>query len=161
MLNVSFNTKSIRAVSVVAVTSVSVLLTACGPGSGTGQYVLDAAGNLATASATKTNADGSVTTTTMNSSTAAASGGTGSTTTTSSTTSTTTPTTTSTTTTTTPTTTTTTTAPTTTQPAPFGQLASAYALSFQDEFNSFNTSVWNDTIWYEASNPTKNYTVSN
>ena len=41
MLNVSFNTKSIRAVSVVAVTSVSVLLAACGPGSGTGQYVLD------------------------------------------------------------------------------------------------------------------------
>ena len=166
MLNVSFNTKSIRAVSVVAVTSVSVLLAACGPGSGTGQYVLDAAGNLATASATKTNADGSLTTTTVNSSTAAASGGTGSTTTTSSTTSTTTPTTTSTTTTTTPTTTTpttttTTTAPTTTAPAPFGQLASAYALSFQDEFNSFNTSVWNDTIWYEASNPTKNYTVSN
>jgi beta-glucanase (GH16 family) len=43
---------------------------------------------------------------------------------------------------------------------PFGQDASQYTLTFSDEFNStFNTSVWNDTIWYEASNPTKNYAV--
>lgn len=44
---------------------------------------------------------------------------------------------------------------------PFGQPAGTYKLAFQDEFNTFNTAVWNDTIWYEASNPTKNYTVSN
>jgi len=46
-----------------------------------------------------------------------------------------------------------------TKPTPFGQNASAYELTFADEFNSFNTSVWNDHIWYETSNPTKNYTV--
>jgi beta-glucanase (GH16 family) len=44
---------------------------------------------------------------------------------------------------------------------PFGQAAGTYKLAFQDEFNSLNTAVWNDTIWYEASNPTKNYAVSN
>jgi beta-glucanase (GH16 family) len=45
-------------------------------------------------------------------------------------------------------------------PTPFGQNASAYELTFTDEFNNgFNTSVWNDHIWYETSNPTKNYTV--
>ena len=45
-------------------------------------------------------------------------------------------------------------------PTPFGQNASAYELTFADEFNNgFNTSVWNDHIWYESSNPTKNYTV--
>ena len=44
---------------------------------------------------------------------------------------------------------------------PFGQAAGTYKLAFQDEFNSFNTAFWNDSIWYEASNPTKNYTVSN
>lgn len=43
---------------------------------------------------------------------------------------------------------------------PFGQDANAYELTFSDEFNDgFNTSVWNDTIWYQTSNPTKNYTV--
>jgi beta-glucanase (GH16 family) len=45
-------------------------------------------------------------------------------------------------------------------PTPFGQNASAYELTFADEFNNgFNTSVWNDHIWYESPNPTKNYTV--
>ncbi|HYC43183.1 MAG TPA: glycoside hydrolase family 16 protein [Noviherbaspirillum sp.] len=48
----------------------------------------------------------------------------------------------------------------TTSPVPFGQNASAYELTFADEFNNgFNTSVWNDHIWYEQPNPTKNYTV--
>jgi beta-glucanase (GH16 family) len=45
---------------------------------------------------------------------------------------------------------------------PFGQNAANYALTFSDEFNgSFNTSVWNDKIWYEGSNATKNYAVEN
>lgn len=35
-------------------------------------------------------------------------------------------------------------------------------MAFSDEFsNGFNKSVWNDTIWYETSNATKNYTVEN
>jgi beta-glucanase (GH16 family) len=44
---------------------------------------------------------------------------------------------------------------------PFGvKDASAYHLTFSEEFgNGFNTSVWNDKIWYEAGNATKNYTV--
>jgi beta-glucanase (GH16 family) len=44
--------------------------------------------------------------------------------------------------------------------APHGQIASAYTLTFQEEFNSgFNTKIWNDRIWYETGNATKNYTV--
>jgi beta-glucanase (GH16 family) len=48
-------------------------------------------------------------------------------------------------------------------PVPFGQDASRYAMSFSDEFNNngLNPNVWTDTVWYEASNPTKNYTVEN
>ncbi len=43
---------------------------------------------------------------------------------------------------------------------PFGQDASAYSLSFSDEFdNGLSSDTWNDTVWYEASNPTKNYAV--
>ena len=38
MLNASFNRKSLRAVSLTAMASVSVILTACGGGSGTGAY---------------------------------------------------------------------------------------------------------------------------
>lgn len=36
-------------------------------------------------------------------------------------------------------------------------------MTFSDEFDgsSLNSAKWNDTIWYEASNPTKNYAVSN
>jgi beta-glucanase (GH16 family) len=46
------------------------------------------------------------------------------------------------------------------QPAPYGQNASGYRLSFAEEFNSgFNTRIWNDHIWYETSNPTRNYAV--
>jgi beta-glucanase (GH16 family) len=46
--------------------------------------------------------------------------------------------------------------------APYGQDASAYTLTFSEEFNNgFNTSVWNDHIWYDGGNATKNYTVEN
>jgi beta-glucanase (GH16 family) len=46
--------------------------------------------------------------------------------------------------------------------SPYGQTASAYTLSFSEEFNSgYNTALWNDHIWYESSNATKNYTVEN
>ncbi|NMO16927.1 glycoside hydrolase family 16 protein [Pyxidicoccus fallax] len=45
---------------------------------------------------------------------------------------------------------------------PLGQDANAYVLTFSDEFdNGFQTSKWNDHIWYESSNPTINYKVSN
>src|SRR3569832_2317815 len=55
----------------------------------------------------------------------------------------------------TPTTTTSTSTPTTTTSstasAPFGQDASQYTLTFSDEFESgYNTSVWNDAMWYET-----------
>jgi beta-glucanase (GH16 family) len=51
-------------------------------------------------------------------------------------------------------------APDTSNPSPYGQSATAYTLTFSDEFgNGFNTNVWNDTVWYETSNATKNYTV--
>ena len=44
---------------------------------------------------------------------------------------------------------------------PFGQNASEWTLTFADEFNgnSLDRNVWNDTIWYEQSNPTQNYAV--
>ncbi|MEN3297515.1 MAG: hypothetical protein V7642_6768 [Burkholderiales bacterium] len=46
------------------------------------------------------------------------------------------------------------------QPAPFGQDPNAYTLTFADEFNSgLDAGIWNDHIWYEASNPTVNYAV--
>jgi beta-glucanase (GH16 family) len=45
-------------------------------------------------------------------------------------------------------------------PVPFGQEASSYTVTFAEEFgNGFNSEVWNDRIWYEASNPTRNYAV--
>jgi beta-glucanase (GH16 family) len=48
------------------------------------------------------------------------------------------------------------------QPSPAGQDAAYYVLAFSEEFdNGFNTRLWNDHIWYEKSNPTKNYEVSN
>ena len=46
-------------------------------------------------------------------------------------------------------------------PAPMGQLATSYAMTFKDEFNSFDPKIWNDHVWYEAANATQNYTVSN
>ena len=42
---------------------------------------------------------------------------------------------------------------------PYGQDANAYKLTFSEEFNSYNTNLWNDHMWYETSNATKNYTV--
>ena len=43
---------------------------------------------------------------------------------------------------------------------PFGQDAAGYELAFSDEFdNSFNTNLWNDHIWYEGANATKNFSV--
>ena len=50
---------------------------------------------------------------------------------------------------------------TATPATPFGQDASNYELSFSEEFDSFNSSLWNDHIWYSGSNATKNYTVEN
>jgi beta-glucanase (GH16 family) len=45
---------------------------------------------------------------------------------------------------------------------PYGQDASKYTLAFSDEFeNGYNSNVWNDKIWYDSSNATKNYTVEN
>ncbi|WP_307718069.1 RICIN domain-containing protein [Streptomyces sp. V4I23] len=45
---------------------------------------------------------------------------------------------------------------------PHGQDPSNFRSTFSEEFNGgFDTSVWNDHIWYEGSNPTKNYKVSN
>lgn len=44
---------------------------------------------------------------------------------------------------------------------PYGQNPDDYVLVFAEEFNSFNKERWNDHIWYEESNHTKNYTVEN
>lgn len=45
---------------------------------------------------------------------------------------------------------------------PFGQDAGAYALSFAEEFNDgLDPKLWNDAIWYDSSNPTRNYAVEN
>ena len=56
-----------------------------------------------------------------------------------------------------------TTPPPPTEPAPFGQNASLYKLTFADEFeNGFNSAVWNNRIFYDttSANPI-NYTVEN
>ncbi|WP_460841413.1 glycoside hydrolase family 16 protein [Noviherbaspirillum agri] len=45
--------------------------------------------------------------------------------------------------------------------SPYGQDPSEYVLIFSEEFDSFNPNRWNDHIWYEKPNPTKNYTVEN
>lgn len=160
MFTVSTKHKFIRSISLTATTSISVLLAACGGGTGTASYSVDAAGNLTSASASTKLANGSTQTTTVSSTPATTTGST-STTTTTGTTSTTSPTTN------TSTTGTTTTSPTTstatspsTAPKPFGQTGT-FTLTFQDEFDSWNSAKWNDAIWYETSNPTKNYGVSN
>lgn len=44
---------------------------------------------------------------------------------------------------------------------PFGQKASDYVLAFAEEFDTFDRNIWNDHIWYEEPNPTRNYTVEN
>ncbi len=183
MFNVSFNAKAMRLTSLTAAASVSVLLAACGGGTGSAQYSVDSNGNLTSASASTKLANGSTQTTTVSSTAPTTSASTTTTTTTGTTTTTPSPTTTApttsttapTTTTTAPTTTapapaptTTTTAPTTTAPTtstamPYGQTGTNWTMTFSDEFTgtALNTARWNDTIWYEASNPTKNYAVSN
>jgi len=60
-----------------------------------------------------------------------------------------------------PTTSTPTTSTPTTVAGPTGQDASLYTLAFDEEFDSYNANLWNDHIWYESSNATKNYTVEN
>lgn len=182
MFNVSTRRKFIRPASFMATASVAALLSACGGGTGTAQYSIDSSGNLTSAKATTTMANGSTQSTAISSTPSSTSGGT-STTTTTGTTSTTTPstgasagtssgTTSSVSTGTTagtsssPSTSTTTGVATTTSAAtgstlmPFGQTGS-YTLTFNDEFDTFNTAKWNDAIWYETSNATKNYAVSN
>jgi beta-glucanase (GH16 family) len=44
---------------------------------------------------------------------------------------------------------------------PYGQDPKAFVLTFAEEFDSLNRDLWNDHIWYEKSNPTKNFTVEN
>jgi hypothetical protein len=44
---------------------------------------------------------------------------------------------------------------------PAGVDGSLYNLTFNDEFNSFNTAVWNEAVWYETSDATKNFTTEN
>ena len=159
MFQVSFNRKFLRPMSLTATASISVLLVACGGGSGIASYSIDSSGNLVAASATTKLANGSSQTTTI-SSTPSSTNGSTTTTTTSSTTTTTVPPAT-----TTPPATTASTAaalPTTTTTAlkPYGQTGT-FTLSFQEEFDSWNSAKWNDAIWYETSNATKNYAVSN
>ncbi|HJV86986.1 MAG TPA: glycoside hydrolase family 16 protein [Noviherbaspirillum sp.] len=43
--------------------------------------------------------------------------------------------------------------------SPYGQNGDDYVLTFSEEFDGFDTNRWNDHIWYETSNPTKNYHV--
>lgn len=42
---------------------------------------------------------------------------------------------------------------------PFGQPADNYTLTFSEEFNTLDPALWNDHMWYETSNETKNYAV--
>jgi beta-glucanase (GH16 family) len=44
-------------------------------------------------------------------------------------------------------------------PVPYGQDASAYVLSFAEEFERYDAQIWTDHIWYESSSPVKNYAV--
>jgi beta-glucanase (GH16 family) len=203
MLKVSFDVTAMRALSLTAFTGVSVMLTACGAGSGTAQYTLDANGNLTTASATTKLANGTVQTASISTSpltpgaggtsTGTATGTTtttpGSSTTTGSTTSTGTTGSTGTTSitpgwgsstsgsttsgsttsgsttsgsTTSGSTNTTTGSTATVNPQPFGQTGT-FTLTFSEEFagTTLDATKWNDKIWYETSNATKNYAVSN
>ncbi len=42
---------------------------------------------------------------------------------------------------------------------PYGQNAADYTITFAEEFNTFDNALWNDHIWYEQPNETKNYEV--
>lgn len=43
--------------------------------------------------------------------------------------------------------------------SPFGQDPDKYILTFSEEFDRFDPDTWNDHIWYERPNPTRNYAV--
>jgi beta-glucanase (GH16 family) len=45
------------------------------------------------------------------------------------------------------------------QKVPYGQNPKDWVLTFSEEFDRFDRSMWNDHIWYERSNPTINYAV--
>ena len=182
MFKVSFDVTAMRALSLTAFTGVSVMLTACGAGSGTAQYTLDANGNLTSASASSKLSNGATQTASLTTSpvTSAAGGtstgtATGTTTTTPGTTTTTGSTTTTGTTSITPglgsttsgstnsgSTNTTTGSTATVNPQPFGQTGT-FTMTFSEEFagTTLDATKWNDKIWYETSNATKNYAVSN
>lgn len=42
---------------------------------------------------------------------------------------------------------------------PFGQDPAQYVLTFAEEFDTYTPHHWNDHLWYEYSNPTRNYAV--
>jgi beta-glucanase (GH16 family) len=42
---------------------------------------------------------------------------------------------------------------------PYGHNPDDYVLTFSEEFESFNRDRWNDHVWYEEPNATRNYTV--
>jgi beta-glucanase (GH16 family) len=42
---------------------------------------------------------------------------------------------------------------------PYGQDPGDYILTFSEEFDQYNSRLWNDHTWYEKSNPTRNYAV--
>ncbi|HEX5683210.1 MAG TPA: glycoside hydrolase family 16 protein [Ideonella sp.] len=52
---------------------------------------------------------------------------------------------------------------TTTSDGPYGQNPDDYVLSFHDEFDGdkLDAAVWNEAIWYDTPNPTKNFAVEN
>jgi beta-glucanase (GH16 family) len=182
IFKLSFDVTAMRALSLTAFTGVSVMLTACGAGSGTAQYTLDANGNLTSASASSKLSNGATQTASLTTSpvTSAAGGtstgtATGTTTTTPGTSTTTGSTTTTGTTSITPglgsttsgstnsgSTNTTTGSTATVNPQPFGQTGT-FTMTFSEEFagTTLDATKWNDKIWYETSNATKNYAVSN
>lgn len=44
-------------------------------------------------------------------------------------------------------------------PPPVGQDPTNWSMTFQEEWNAFDSTIWNDAIWYETPNPTQNYAV--
>jgi len=50
-------------------------------------------------------------------------------------------------------------APASTAKKPYGQDAGKYVLTLSEEFDHYDHHLWNDHIWYEKSNLTKNYMV--
>lgn len=108
MLNVSFNRKTLRALTFAGLTS--MVLAACGGGGGSG----------APADSGVASTGGSSVTSASSATVSAAD----------------------------------------TSAGPYGQNASQYTRTFSEEFeNGYDTNVWNDAVWYETSNATKNYAV--